>query len=103
MHIRSKPSAPCELQSGFGPSPIFRERLATTFRIVRLKKIREKWRHTEKRVSAKGHVWTTPALQEESDVRLAVGASHVPGLLRGIMTAGSDVVRGSGPNHSHGL
>jgi len=25
------------------------------------------------RTSAQGHVWTTPALQEESDVRLAVG------------------------------
>jgi hypothetical protein len=28
-------------------------------------------RHSE--LSAPGHVWTTPALQEESDVRLAVG------------------------------
>src|SRR5262249_34107003 len=26
------------------------------------------------------HVWTTPALQEESDVRLRSGASHVSGL-----------------------
>jgi pimeloyl-ACP methyl ester carboxylesterase len=31
-------------------------------------------------ISAKGHVWTTPALQEESDVPLAVGCKYVSGL-----------------------
>ena len=53
-------------------------------------------------MSDMGHVWTTPALQEESDVLLAVGCK-CPACLRGTMTAGPDVVRGPGPNHLRGL
>lgn len=46
------------------------------------------------------HVWTTPALQEESDVA-AGGRVQVmcPACLRGATTAGPDVVRGSGHLH----
>jgi hypothetical protein len=51
-----------------------------------------------------GLVWTTPALQEESDVSAwRSGASHVSGLLSRRMTAGPDVIRGSGPNQKFGL
>ena len=32
--------------------------------------------------AAKGHVWTAPAVQEESDVCEAFGCSHVSGLFR---------------------
>jgi hypothetical protein len=49
------------------------------------------------------HVWTTPALQEDSDVQLAVGCkSCVRPNWCGATTAGPDVVRGSGPNQPGG-
>jgi len=51
-----------------------------------------------------GHVWTTPALQEESGVWLAVGCkSCVRPVRAALVTAGPDVVRGPGPNQKHGL
>src|SRR5262245_64525131 len=51
-----------------------------------------------------GHVWTTPALQEESSDWLAVGCkSCVRPIRAALMTAGPDVVRGPGPNQKHGL
>lgn len=52
--------------------------------------------------TAKGHVWTTPALQEDFGAQLRSGASHVSGLLSRRMTAGPDVVRGSAPIKSAG-
>jgi hypothetical protein len=57
--------------------------------------------HSTPSKSHMGRVWTVPTLQEESD---ACGRVQVmcPAGLRGFMTAGSDVVRGSGPNHFTG-
>src|SRR5436190_6539853 len=52
---------------------------------------------------SRGHVWTAPALQEESGCGLRSGASHVSGLLSRRMTAGPDVIRGSGPDQNFGL
>ncbi len=43
------------------------------------------------------HVWTAPALQEESDlIATAVGCGHVSGLFARHKTAGPDEIRGSG-------
>src|SRR5262245_52617816 len=55
-------------------------------------------------MTATGHVWTTPALQEESGICLAVGCKSCVRPVRAVlMTAGPDVVRGPGPNQTHGL
>ena len=49
-------------------------------------------------------MWTMPAEQEDSDVRLAVGCkSCVRPVDAAHMTAGPDVVRGSGPDQNYGL
>ena len=52
---------------------------------------------------AVGHVWTTPALQEESDGACGRVQVMCPACLRGTMTAGPDVVRGSVPSFARAL
>ena len=50
------------------------------------------------------HVWTAPAVQEESDVS-ANGRvrSCIRPIVAATLAAGHDVIRGSGPNQKHAL
>jgi hypothetical protein len=50
------------------------------------------------------HVWTAPAVQEESDVS-AIGRvrSCIRPIVAAALAAGHDVIRGSGPNQKHAL
>src|SRR5262245_19549523 len=59
---------------------------------------------TPQKFSTKCHVWTAPAVQEESDAFAMVGCGHVFGLIAAAtLAAGHDVIRGSGPNQKHAL